>query len=356
MTNRPLSRAEFQVAIICALPLETNAVLCCLDEIWHDAPSDYGKCEGDNNAYLFGRSGRHDVVVVTLAGEGRVNSASSAQSLKMSFNSIKLALLVGICGAIPFKKDGTEIILGDVIISEVIVDVSHGRQLPGGYYRKSTLLDVYGRPDEQILSLLRTWKTALLLEKLRGETKKNLTALLKHPQVDTEYPGAWEDKLFPSQYIHKHHSDCIACLHGFACEDALTASCTSVNCDVNVLVHRERLLDTFNRHPETPTPFIHFGSIGTGDTVMKSATHRDEIADTENVIAFEMEGAGIWDKFSCLVIKGVCDYADSHKNKKWQNYAAAVAASTMKVVLEQYVTSQRQPPPGLSTGESIFST
>ncbi|KUL90936.1 hypothetical protein ZTR_00686 [Talaromyces verruculosus] len=354
MTNRPLNRIDFQGAIICALPLETNAVLCCLDEIWHDAPQYYGKCEGDNNAYLFGRSGRHDVVVVTLAGEGKVNAASSAQSLKMSFNSIKLALLVGICGAIPFKKDGTEIILGDVIISEVIVDVSHGRQYPGGYYRKDTLLDVYGRPDEQILGLLRTWKTKVLLEKLREETKNNLTTLLKHPHLGTKYPGALEDRLYPPQYIHMHHSDCMACLHEFACEDALTASCNDLNCDLSMLVYRERLLDTFNQYPETPTPFIHFGSIGTGDTVMKSAIHRDEIADTENVIAFEMEGSGIWDKFSCLVIKGVCDYADSHKNKNWQNYAAAVAASAMKVVLEQYVTSQRQSPPGISTVAPAF--
>lgn len=355
MTNRPLSRNQFQVAIICALPLETNAVLCCLDEIWHDAPQYYGKCEGDNNAYLFGKSGRHDVVVVTLAGEGRVNASSSAQSLKISFNSIKLALLVGICGAIPFKKDGTEIILGDVIISEVIVDLSHGRQYPGGFNRKDTLLDVYGRPDEEILGLLRTWKTPLLLDKLRQETKNNLTTLSRHPHLYTEYPGVWEDKLFPSQYIHMHRSNCIACLRGSACECALTASCTALNCDENMLVHRQRLLEAFNLYPETPTPFIHFGSIGTGDTVMKSATHRDKDADDENVIAFEMEGAGIWDKFSCLVIKGVCDYADSHKNKNWQNYAAAVAASAMKVVLGQYVTSQRQSGPGASTGELPFN-
>uniref|UniRef100_A0A093VFA9 Vegetative incompatibility protein HET-E-1 n=1 Tax=Talaromyces marneffei PM1 TaxID=1077442 RepID=A0A093VFA9_TALMA len=253
----------------------------------------------------------------------------------MSFNSIKLALLVGICGAIPLKKDGTEILLGDVIISEVIVDLSHGRQYPGGFNRKDTLLDVYGRPDEQILGLIRTWKTALLLDKLREETKNNLTTLLGHPHLQTEYP---------------------ACLSGFACEDSLTSSCTDLNCDVNMLVHRERLLEIFNLYPEMPTPFIHFGSIGTGDTVMKSATHREEIANAENVIAFEMEGAGIWDKFSCLVIKGVCDYADSHKNKNWQSYAASVAASAMKVVLGQYVTSQRQSGPGESIVNSGIPT
>ncbi|OCL06966.1 hypothetical protein AOQ84DRAFT_273248, partial [Glonium stellatum] len=67
---------------------------------------------------------------------------------------------------------------------------------------------------------------------------------------------------------------------------------------------------------------------------MKSGYHRDEIAAREKVIAFEMEGAGVWDNFSTIVIKGVCDYADSHKNKMWQRYAAATAAPCMKAFLE----------------------
>ena len=67
---------------------------------------------------------------------------------------------------------------------------------------------------------------------------------------------------------------------------------------------------------------------------MKSAKHRDAAAAADDLIAFEMEGAGVWDKFNTLVIKAACDYADSHKNKKWQNYAAATAAACMKGVLE----------------------
>jgi len=82
-------------------------------------------------------------------------------------------------------------------------------------------------------------------------------------------------------------------------------------------------------------PVVHFGLIASGDTVMKSGKRRDEIAKNLNVIAFEMEGAGVWDNLPCIVIKGVCDYADSHKNKKWQNYAAATAASCMKAFLEK---------------------
>lgn len=46
-----------------------------------------------------------------------------------------------------------------------------------------------------------------------------------------------------------------------------------------------------------------------------------------------MEAAGLMNDFPCLVIRGICDYADSHKNKQWQPYAAAVAAGYMKELL-----------------------
>lgn len=69
---------------------------------------------------------------------------------------------------------------------------------------------------------------------------------------------------------------------------------------------------------------------------MKSGTHRDEIAQKYDIIGFEMEGAGIWDFFPSLIIKAVCDYADSHKNKDWQTYAAATAAAATKAFLKEW--------------------
>jgi nucleoside phosphorylase len=67
---------------------------------------------------------------------------------------------------------------------------------------------------------------------------------------------------------------------------------------------------------------------------MKYGIERDRIsADLGGVICFEMEAAGLMNSFPCLVVRGVCDYADSHKNKRWQPYAAAVAAAYAKEVL-----------------------
>jgi nucleoside phosphorylase len=46
-----------------------------------------------------------------------------------------------------------------------------------------------------------------------------------------------------------------------------------------------------------------------------------------------MEAAGLMQDFPYIVIRGVCDYADSHKNKQWQGYAALAAASYAKELL-----------------------
>lgn len=83
---------------------------------------------------------------------------------------------------------------------------------------------------------------------------------------------------------------------------------------------------------------IHYGTIACGNTLVKSAAHRDEIVSwlsKENVdpLCFEMEAAGLMNAFPCLVIRGICDYGDSHKNDAWQRYAAMVAAAFAKEYL-----------------------
>jgi hypothetical protein len=79
---------------------------------------------------------------------------------------------------------------------------------------------------------------------------------------------------------------------------------------------------------------IHYGTIASGNQVMKDGVSRDRLsAELGGVLCFEMEAAGLMNEFPCLVIRGICDYADSHKNKTWQPYAAATAASCAKELL-----------------------
>jgi nucleoside phosphorylase len=72
---------------------------------------------------------------------------------------------------------------------------------------------------------------------------------------------------------------------------------------------------------------IHYGLIASGTQLMKDALIRDKWAREKDVLCFEMEAAGLMNQFPCLVIRGICDYSDTHKNKAWQGYAAMAAAA-----------------------------
>jgi nucleoside phosphorylase len=68
---------------------------------------------------------------------------------------------------------------------------------------------------------------------------------------------------------------------------------------------------------------------------MKDAVIRDRLAEREGVLCFEMESAGLMNHFPCLVIRGICDYSDTHKNKAWQGFAAMAAAAYAKALLSR---------------------
>ncbi|KKO96955.1 phosphorylase superfamily protein [Trichoderma harzianum] len=107
-----------------------------------------------------------------------------------------------------------------------------------------------------------------------------------------------------------------------------------------LLVDRERLQEKQglgrSSYRGAQEPAIHIGGVASGGTVLKSGENRDNIAMKEGVVAFEMEGAGVWREIPCIIVKGVCDYADSHKNQKWQDFAAATAAAAAKALLHRY--------------------
>ncbi|VUC21709.1 unnamed protein product [Clonostachys rosea] len=318
-TRCPSTRDHFSIAVICALPLEADAVDALFDHHWDDDGFPYDKAPGDPNAYSIGAIGRHNVVLAWLPGMGVASSAAVAASCRSTFPNIKLALVVGICGAVPFTQDDDEIVLGDVIISDGLVQYDFGRKLPEGFVRKDTLLDSLGRPSPEIRALSAKLKSLRPREILESKVAEYLNALQTRPKLQAKYPGTEFDRLFEPTY--RHISD------GKLCDEC--------GCDGH-LVPRVRLRQS------APQPAVHFGLIATGNTVMKSGKDRDAIAEKECVVAFEMEGAGVWDSFPCVVIKGACDYADSHKTKIWQRYAAASAAAAMKAFLCQWIPSEKR--------------
>ena len=335
---QPRDRTDFEIAIICALPLEASAVSALFDKRWDDQT--YGKVPRDSNVYSTGVIGQHNVVLVHMPNMGKVAAATAASCLSISFPNIQLALVVGICGGAPFGNQPSEdIVLGNVVISEGLIQYDLGRQFPNNrFVRKDTPRDNLPRPGPNIRATLAKLQTKQGRSWLQSKTSEYLAILRQELSDTVTYPGATEDRLFKPTYQHKHHkpSECVICANGGTrddvCDIAVGLSCEQIKCDKRELIPRIRRSHPFN-------PVVHFGLIASGDTVMKSGEDRDDIASRDGVIAFEMEGAGVWESFpSSLVIKGICDYADSHKSKVWQNYAAATAAAVTRGFLENWNT------------------
>ncbi|KKP03038.1 hypothetical protein THAR02_04864 [Trichoderma harzianum] len=340
---KPTSRDQFHIAIICALPREADAVNLLFDEFWDDDGDPFGRANGDTNSYSTGRIGKHNVVLAILPGMGTNNAASATASLRSSYSNLKLALLVGICGGVPRIED-EDVFLGDVVVSKAIVQYDFGRQYPGGFEIKNTIEDSLGRANKDIRGLLAIFETERMREWLMTKSAGYLKQLQeaarrKRRRAKYQNPGAIQNKLFSQDYIHQHQLEsCDTCSNvdspGEICESASKASCEDLGCDETQLVKREVF------YPDDGGFNIFIGRIGSGNTVMKSGKDRDRIAAQHKLIAFEMEGAGAWDEVPCLVVKGVCDYADSHKNKQWQDFAAATGACVMKAILDRYVVAE----------------
>ncbi|CCC13137.1 unnamed protein product [Sordaria macrospora k-hell] len=307
--------------------------------------------------------GKCNVVLVLLSNMGKASAASAAASLRSSYPRVSLAFLVGICGAVPFAgSERDPVVLGDVIISNCVVQYDLGRALPDRFVRKDTVHDSLGRPNKTVRNILIKLDTNIDREHIEKRAGDFLKALQTKSEEEAKrkrrgrhtsykYPGAANDLLFPAWYRHKHTADsgCRTCKNCHsnsdpACDESLTLSCKELKCDMSCVVWREHLESASNDpHANSDARGVVFfiGTIGSGDSVIRSGEHRDQIAKQTGVIAFEMEGAGVWDELPCIVIKGVCDYADSHKNKEWQSYAAATAASVAKAVMERYVAFAR---------------
>ena len=361
--ERPPSYDDFEIAILCAKPEEAAPVFAMFDKHWEEDGAIYDKAEGDENEYRLGRIGRHDVVLAFASGQGKSNAASVAGCLRMTFKKIVLLLVVGVCGGVPGVEhsDSTRrIFLGDVVISTQVVQYDFVTQ----YVDEFRLIDTFRGATGEVLSFLAPlqMRTGGQNEgELESGLSRNLDTLFEHQRFqDSLYPGGEQDKLFNPSYQHKHYgSTCQTCANetNAICEDARNSLCPGL-CYPKEWDPQTHIEDTrngsnfvFRETEQYGRPRVHFGWIASADKVMKSSTHRQDVIkkiaskyeqDEEKIIAFEMEAAGVWrQQYNIVVVKGVCDYADGHKDDRWQKYAAATAAACTKAMLKRWRKRRR---------------
>ncbi|CAF3512879.1 unnamed protein product [Fusarium graminearum] len=342
-TCPPKGRNDFEVAIICALPLEFDAIRTLFDRHWEERHYRFRKLKGDPNHYVNGRIGTVDVVVLLLSEMGKVSAASAAACLKLSYPELQMVFLSGVCGGIPTLQTETikqEVLLGDVIVSSNMIQYDFGRR----YQEVFTIKQSSQPAKRHIQNILVHFETDSFLSEVH-ERCTHILEEIQEKNTKYNYPGTSEDRLFEAKYKHlyanKEPCTCCKTTHT-PCTLSITLPCEEAGCDYKYLVERKRLekkrdFEDNGLIQEAQKPSIFLGKFGSADTVMKSSKDRDMLVSQHSISALEMEGAGMWDDVPCIIVKGVCDYADSHKNKVWQDFASATAAAVVKALLERYI-------------------
>ncbi|KAJ5306243.1 hypothetical protein PENANT_c182G09225 [Penicillium antarcticum] len=290
---------DYTVGWICAITTEYVAAQAFLDEK-HD-PLAYLPPHNKTD-YTLGRVWKHNLVISVLPmGEYGTNSAARvAEDMMHSFPNIRIGLMVGIGGGAPSQKH--DIRLGDIAIS--IPRNSQGDQPPTVLRAAVNGLEAQYESEGNQLN-----------EAVYKILEKKPRLRRKYQRLDLA-----SDRLYRSQVVYPVDGD-LTC----------TLSCGE---DPSCLVPRSP------RTEEDDNPAIHYGLIASANQLMKDALIRDKLVAQKDVLCFEMEAAGLINHFPCLVIRGICDYADSHKNKAWQGYAAMVAAAYAKDLLYRIAPQQ----------------
>jgi nucleoside phosphorylase len=302
--NRPrrLEARDYTVGWICALPVELAAAQEMLDEVDEPIVAD----NLDPSLYSLGRIGVHNVVITCLpAGTtGTQSAATVAARMKSRFTLIRFGLMVGIGGGVPSVE--FDIRLGDVVISQPyqqhggVVQYDFGKTGPGGQTIRTGWLNA---PPPVLLSAIVEQRARHF--RRQSNLEQHFSRFQRLPYFSREAAGP--DVLFQATYEHPGGPTCELCAN---------------------------TMKIWRPGRSGPGVGLHYGTIASGNQVIKDGVRRDEISkELGGVMCFEMEAAGLMNDLPCLVIRGICDYADTHKNKRWQPYAAATAAACAKEIL-----------------------
>ncbi|KAK6342227.1 hypothetical protein TWF730_001705 [Orbilia blumenaviensis] len=309
----------YTIGWICAIATEYQAAQLFLDKE-HDEATQLSP--NDNNHYTLGSIGRHNVVIAALPmGEYGTSSATAVvKDMIRSFDNIRVCLMVGIAGGAPSSRH--DIRLGDIVVSVPgngrgsVLQHDFGKQIQGQSF---TLTGYLNQPP--LLLLAAATGVKVKHEKRGNNFHEVITGLLDledNRKLRKKYgrPDLASDVLYES---HIEHPPNMA---------GATCAVLCGNDPSKIVPRAERTEDDDN-------PAVHYGLIASGNQLIKNAKLRDKFATETEVLCFEMEAAGLMNQLPCIVIRGICDYADTHKNDGWQGYAAMTAAAYAKNLLSE---------------------
>ena len=242
------------------------------------------------------RSGSKLLITLLLADMGNPSSSLWATRALDYFEDIQHVLVVGIAGGVPDPADvSNHVRLGDVVISN--------------------------------------WQGVIQYDMV------NLGRVCNSPR-----PPCPRLEEF-SKLVAVELADCTSYFHRY-----IALGCERLNCkrpDISTdLLHSSKDPLLAVKHPyderrKVSDSLVFSGAIASSNELLRDPVKRDNLKKLFKVKAVEMEGAGVAEAahlsdVGYFIVRGVVDYCDTHKNKRWHQYAAITAASYVKCLVDQF--------------------
>lgn len=298
---KKLTHDDYSVAWICEAGDDFDTAVAMLDTLHESAE----QLASDHSVYRLGDIAGHNLVVAGLTEDSKVRAKSTIFEMKTIFPNLSAGLFVGTAGGVPRKTDQGDIRLGDLVVSKPtatqpgVVEYCQGIY---GYDEVQESRAFLSPPDHFLRAVQRV--------NAKWNTPDGLT-MQDGPLLNSDrFPGRDQDLLFDSDSVHRQPG----------------LSCSECSCQFESLGNR------IPRIPEARVA-VHCGTIATGDASIANALTRDHLAQTTGAYCIESGAIGLLAELPCLVIRGIASYCDSHKNGKWETYAAGVAATYAREIL-----------------------
>jgi nucleoside phosphorylase len=298
--QKMLKKSEFtpKIGIITALPVEFKFVKRILNNPRIDIVREEKRLYQEyNHGTIESKSAGAHEIVVARCGKGNIRAAIQADALIHKYPTVDVIFMVGVAAGVPNVKDAKQHVrLGDIVVCNEFGVIKYDDVKK--YTKKIEYVPKHNQPQYE-------W----------------LTRVENHIENMERMPPYWS-------YLDKILN-----------EEREVRPRTAPLKDTPWVESEKAVKQPVVPGHDPKRPRIHSGAIGSSDTVLKSAKFRDKLSKKFKIKAIEMEASGIaeatWEHGKgYFVIRGICDFANDDKNKRWQPYAAAAAAAFTQDLIE----------------------
>ncbi|KAI0410232.1 purine and uridine phosphorylase [Xylaria grammica] len=275
-------RTHYRIVWLCTHIAAFERARSFMDEI-------YPQSTPGPHLYCCARIGHHKLVVflpqkVPPDKHGPL-LRSPIQRLVQLFPKVKLFLAVGVGGGAPSQQN-------DIRLGDVVVGLAKDTNKSMFTYDIDKTLVSRRFESVQVFDLPYSISAARLPDRIVGKP-------LPLPPHST-------DHLYKSEVVHQN---------------------TSQPCSTMCENDKSQMVQRSARDGYGDAIRVHFGTIASSNKPMEDALVRDILATETNVLCFETEAYDILNEAPCLLIRGICNYSDSHKlGTGWEEYASASAS------------------------------